>query len=100
VEGEADAVHTDHDAPMVAEHVASLVRSGARFVGVMGSRRHAGPHIDRLRELGLSDEQVAAIHTPVGLDVGARTPQEIALSILAGLMAARTGRRGGRLDER
>jgi molybdopterin adenylyltransferase len=97
---EVDAIHTDHDAPGVAEHVAALARTGARFVGVMGSRRHAGPHLDRLRELGLSEEQVAAVRTPVGLDVGAATPQEIALSILAGLLAARTGRPGGWLDER
>jgi molybdopterin adenylyltransferase len=98
--GEVDAVHTDHDAPMLAEHLAAVVRSGARFAGVMGSRRHAGPHIERLKELGLPDERVAAIRTPVGLDIGSRTPQEIALSILAGLVASRTGRQGGWLDAR
>jgi xanthine/CO dehydrogenase XdhC/CoxF family maturation factor len=90
--GETDAVHTDHDAPMVADHVAGLLRAGARFVGVMGSRRHAGPHLEQLREMGGTQEDVARIQTPVGLDIGARTPQEIALSILAGLVAARTGR--------
>jgi molybdopterin adenylyltransferase len=97
---EVDVVHTDHDAPLVADHVAALVRAGARFVGVMGSRRHAGRHLDRLRELGLTERQVAAVRTPVGLDLGARTPQEIALSILAGLVAARGGQPGGWLDER
>lgn len=98
--GETDAVHTDHDAPDVAEEVVALVRSGARFVGVMGSRRHAAPHLDHLREQGLSEREVASVRTPVGLDVGARSPQEIALSILAGLVAARTGRSGGWLDRR
>ncbi|MGH2725248.1 MAG: molybdopterin-binding protein [Actinomycetota bacterium] len=97
---ETEAVHTDHDAPAVAEHVAALLRSGARFVGVMGSRRHAGPHLDRLREMGVPQEEVAGIRTPVGLDIGARTPQEIALSILAGLVAARAGRPGAWLDAR
>jgi molybdopterin adenylyltransferase len=92
---EVDAVHTDHDAPGLGEHVASLVRGGARFVGVMGSRRHAGPHRESLREMGLDP---AAVRSPVGLDIGARTPQEIAVSILAGLVAARTGRPGGWLD--
>jgi molybdopterin adenylyltransferase len=92
---EVDAVHTDHDAPGLADHVATLIRAGARFVGVMGSRRHAGPYLDALREMGLDP---AAARSPVGLDVGARTPQEIALSILAGLVAARTGRPGGWLD--
>ena len=92
---EVDAVHTDHDAPGLAEHVASLVRGGARFLGVMGSRRHTGPHRESLREMGLDP---AAVRSPVGLDIGARTPQEIAVSILAGLVAARTGRPGGWLD--
>jgi molybdenum cofactor synthesis domain-containing protein len=91
--GVFDVVHTDHDAPLVAEHVAALVGAGARSVGVMGSRRHAGPHLERMRELGVDPSRV---ETPVGLDIGARTPQEIALSILAGLVASRTGRAGER----
>jgi xanthine dehydrogenase accessory factor len=92
---EVDAVHTDHDAPAVADHLAALVRAGARFVGVMGSRRHAGPHLEALAEMGLDP---AAARSPVGLDIGARTPQEIAVSILGGLVAARTGRPAGWLD--
>jgi molybdopterin adenylyltransferase len=98
--GEVDAVHTDHDAPRLAEHVGALVLGGARFVGVMGSSRHASPHLDALRRQGLTEEQVAAIRSPVGIDIGSRSPQEIALSILAGLVAARTGRPGGWLDRR
>jgi xanthine dehydrogenase accessory factor len=98
--GDLDAVHTDHDAPDVAEHLGVLLKAGARFVGVMGSSRHAGPHLDALRAMGFSDEDVARVRTPVGLDVGARTPQEIALSILAGLLAARNEKAGGWLDER
>jgi xanthine dehydrogenase accessory factor len=93
-----DAVHTDHDAPFLTEHLAALLRGGARFVGVMGSARHGAPHLDALRTMGLSDEQLARIRTPVGLDIGARTPQEIALSILAGLVAAPAGRDGRWLD--
>ena len=92
IDRETEAVHTDHDAPMVAEHVATILGGRARFVGVMGSRRHAGPHLQKLRELGVAEEDVARVQTPVGLDIGARTPQEIALSILAGLVAARAGR--------
>ncbi|MCA1727762.1 MAG: XdhC family protein [Actinobacteria bacterium] len=99
-QGVFDAIHTDHDAPLVAEHLALLVRAGARFVGLMGSRRHAGPHLAALAEQGLTPEQVARVQTPVGLDLGARSPEEIALSILAGLVAARTGRSGGWLAER
>ena len=98
VQGEVDAVHTDHDAPDVAEHIGVLLKSGAPFIGVMGSSRHAGPHLDSLRAMGFPDEDVARVRTPVGLDLGARTPQEIALSILAGLLAARNERDGGWLD--
>ena len=98
--GEVDVVHTDHEAPRLAEHVSALVLRGARFVGVMGSSRHASPHLDALRRLGLSEDQVAGIRSPVGIDIGGRSPQEIALSILAGLVAARSGRPGGWLDRR
>ena len=93
-----DVVHTDHDAPDVAESLAALLRSPVRFIGVMGSRRHVGPHVEALRRMAFGDEDLARVRSPVGLDVGARTPQEIALSIAAGLLAARSGREGGFLD--
>jgi xanthine/CO dehydrogenase XdhC/CoxF family maturation factor len=72
--------------------------SSARFVGIIGSARHTGHHLDRMRELGLSDDELDRIQTPVGLNLGAKTPPEIALSILAGLMRFRTGRQGDWLD--
>jgi xanthine dehydrogenase accessory factor len=93
--GELDAVHTDHDAPGLVDDVAVLLRAGARFLGIMGSRRHAAPHLEALRDRGLD---VGPVRTPVGLDIGARSPQEIALSILAGLVAARTSAGGRWLD--
>jgi xanthine dehydrogenase accessory factor len=95
-----DAVHTDHDAPDIVDELAPLLRAGVRFVGVMGSARHTAPHLDALRAGGCTDDELARLRTPVGLDLGARTPGEIALSILAGLLAARTGRTGGWLDRR
>jgi molybdopterin adenylyltransferase len=93
------AIHTDHDAPDVVETVATLLRSPARFIGVMGSARHVGPHVERLRQMGFGDEDLKRIHTPVGLDIGAETAEEIALSILAGVIAERRGGRAGWLDE-
>ena len=95
---DTDVVHTDHDAPGVAESVAAALRSPARFLGVMGSRRHVGPHMEALRAMGFSDEDLARVRTPVGIDLGARTPAEIAISIAAGLLAAHAGREGGFLD--
>ena len=95
-----DAVHTDHDAPDIVDQLGPLLRAGVRFVGVMGSARHTAPHLEALRAAGCGDDDLARLRTPVGLDLGARTPAEIALSILAGLLAARTGRTGGWLDRR
>ncbi|MBA3691693.1 MAG: XdhC family protein [Actinobacteria bacterium] len=93
-----EAVLTDHDAPQVTETLALLLRSPVRFVGVMGSRRHVGPYVDELRSRGFSDQELARIRSPLGLDLGGRTPNEIALSIAAGVVAARHERDGGWLD--
>jgi xanthine/CO dehydrogenase XdhC/CoxF family maturation factor len=84
----------------VAESIAALLDSPARFVGVMGSARHMGPHIRRLEAMGVSEEAMAHIRTPVGIDIGARSAEEIALSILAGVVADRHGAAGGWLDRR
>ncbi|HEX9718022.1 MAG TPA: XdhC/CoxI family protein [Actinomycetota bacterium] len=93
-------VFTDHDAPGVAEQLASVLRSPARFVGVMGSRRHVGAYIEELRARGFTDEDLARIHSPVGVDLGGQRPEEIALSIAAGLVAALHGRDAGWMDRR
>ena len=98
VSSATDAVHTDHDAPGVADSVALLLGTEVRFVGVMGSSRHVAPHVEALRAHGFGADDLARVHSPVGLDIGARTPAEIALSITAGLLAARRQREGGWLD--
>ena len=91
------AVATDHDAPGLAPILERVLRLSPRYVGVMGSRRHTGHHLEALRASGLPEEAVAAIQSPAGLDIGSRSAAEIALSILAGVIAARRGRPGGRL---
>lgn len=93
-----EAVLTDHDAPGVTEALAILLRSPVRFVGVMGSRRHVGRYVEELRSQGFSDEELARIRSPLGLDLGGRAPEEIALSIAAGVVAARHDHDGGWLD--
>ena len=93
-----DVVHTDHDAPGVAASLAASLRSPARFVCVMGSRRHVGPYVETLQGMGFTDDELARIRSPLGLDLGGKAPAEIALSIAAGLVAARTGRDGGWMD--
>jgi xanthine/CO dehydrogenase XdhC/CoxF family maturation factor len=97
--GERDVVvFTDHDAPDIASMIAEALRSPARFVGVMGSRRHVGHHVDALRGMGLTDDEIARVRSPLGLDLGGRDPESIALSIAAGVGADSYGRDGGWLD--
>jgi len=93
-----DVVFTDHDAPGVTDLLAHVLRSRAAFIGVMGSRSHVGPYLEELRAMGFSDEALGRIRSPVGLDLGGRTSEEIAISIAAGLVAARHDREGGWLD--
>jgi len=97
---ETSVVLADHDAPYVVDALAALLRSPARFVGIMGSRRHVGPHVEALRKLGFTEGDLTRIRTPVGIDIGARSAEEIALSILAGVVADRHAAGGGWLDLR
>jgi xanthine/CO dehydrogenase XdhC/CoxF family maturation factor len=64
----------------------------------MGSPRHAAPHVPALQERGLPDEDIQRVHRPIGLDIGSRTPPEIAVATVAGLLADRAGRSGGFYD--
>ena len=91
-------VFTDHDAPDVAGMLGTALRSPAWFIGVMGSRRHVAPYLEDLRGMGFTEEDLARIRSPVGLDLGGRRPEEIALSIAAGLVAAENDRDAGWMD--
>ena len=93
--GEIYAVHTDHDAEDLVQALEAILPRNPRFIGLVGSRRHTGHHLEALREKGVGEDVIARIQSPVGLDLGAVTPPEIAVSILAGLVAIRRGGRGG-----
>jgi xanthine dehydrogenase accessory factor len=88
---EVYAVHTDHDAPDLVAALETLLPKEPRFIGLVGSRRHTGHHLEALRAKGVPEAVIARIQSPVGLDLGAVTPNEIALSILAGVVAIRRG---------
>src|SRR4029077_19572599 len=76
-------VHTDHDAPDLVQALEVVIPNNPRFIGLVRSRRHHGHHLEALRAKGVPEDVIARIQTPVGLDLGAVNPAEIALSILA-----------------
>jgi xanthine dehydrogenase accessory factor len=92
---DADVVVTDHHRDELGELLRDALSRPARWIGVMGSPRHEGPHVVALTALGVPPEEIARVHRPIGLDIGSRAPAEIALSTLAGLLADRNGRSGG-----
>ncbi|MGB7819539.1 MAG: XdhC/CoxI family protein [Ornithinibacter sp.] len=69
------------------------------FVGAMGSRRTHEDRLARLREAGVADDELARLSSPIGLDLGARTPEETAVSIAAEIVALRWGGQGRRLQD-
>lgn len=91
----AEVVVTDHHRPELGPALRDVLAHQVRWIGLMGNPRHPGPHIEALRRLGVADDEIARVHRPVGLNIGSRTPPEIAIATLAGLLADRTGRPGG-----
>jgi xanthine dehydrogenase accessory factor len=95
LDSRTDVVVTDHDRDELGDLLADVLRYSPRWVGVMGSLRHTAPHVVALRERGVPEEVIARVHRPIGLDIGSRTPAEIAVSTVAGLLADRNQRTGG-----
>lgn len=76
----------------------AVVHANPDYVGLIGSKRRTTIVIDRLREAGVSEDQLRGIHAPIGLDIGAVTPEEVAVAILAEIVAERRGASGGSLS--
>ncbi len=89
-----------HDPKFDVPVLKASLRTQAGYIGAMGSRRTHNNRTARLKEEGISDEELERISSPIGLDIGSRTPEETAIAIAAEIIAFRTGHAGGRLAER
>ncbi|WP_226780706.1 XdhC family protein [Oceaniglobus trochenteri] len=72
-----------HDPKLDDPAIVTALKSEVFYIGSLGSKRTHGKRVDRLREQGFDDDAIARIHAPVGLDIGARSPAEIAVAVLA-----------------
>jgi xanthine dehydrogenase accessory factor len=95
LDGFTDVVVTDHHRAEIGTALRDVLEHPARWIGILGNPRHPGPHRDALAALGVAEPAIARVHRPVGLNIGSRTPAEIAIATLAGLLADRNGRPGG-----
>lgn len=80
-----------HDEKLDNPALEVAVRSPARYIGALGSKRTHAKRVSALTEEGVTDEQIARIHAPIGLDLGGRKPEEIAVSIIAEIVKVRSG---------
>jgi xanthine dehydrogenase accessory factor len=99
LDADSAVVVLTHDEKLDTPALVAALRSPAFYVGALGSRRAQAARRERLLEAGLVEADLARLSGPVGLDLGASTPAETALSILAEAVAVRAGRSGGRLAE-
>ncbi len=89
-----------HDPKFDEPAIVQALRRGCRYVGAIGSRKTQADRRDRLRERGVSNEELARLHGPIGLDLGGRAPAEIALAIISEVVATRYGASGDPLRDR
>jgi xanthine dehydrogenase accessory factor len=93
--GPRDAVIVfSHDSKFDEPAILAALRSDVGYIGALGSRRTAADRNRRLAEAGAGADALTRVHSPCGLDIGAATPEEVAISIMAEVIAARSGRIG------
>ncbi len=96
--GPRDAVLVfSHDAKLDVPAVLAALATDAGYIGALGSRRTTEDRNERLREAGASEEDLARVYAPAGLDIGAATVEETAIAVLAEIIARRAGRSGASL---
>ncbi len=98
IDGRSAIAILTHDPKIDDPALNVALNSGAFYVGAIGSRSTHAQRVERLERLGMTAEQLQRVHSPIGLDVGGRSPEEMALSILAEVIAVRNGRKGGSMS--
>jgi xanthine dehydrogenase accessory factor len=99
--GQRDAVCVlTHDPKFDVPAIVAALATDVGYLGAMGSRRTHADRVSRLAEVGVDPAGLARVMGPIGLDLGARTPEETAVSICAEIIALRTGRRAPSLRDR
>jgi xanthine dehydrogenase accessory factor len=96
----AALVMLSHDGNIDTPVFRRALEGRVAYVGAMGSRRTQSARLERLRAAGVAESDLERIHRPIGLDLGGRRPAEVALAIVAEILAVRTGRDGGHLSRR
>lgn len=86
-----------HDPKFDEPAILGALQSDAAYIGTVGSRKTNADRRERLRQSGISEKQLARLHGPIGLNIGGRSPEEMAISILAEMIAIENGRDGGML---
>lgn len=81
-----------HDTKFDVPAVVRALQTDVGYIGVMGSRRTHAKRVERLREVGVDEDGLARLMAPIGLDIGGRTPEETAVSVVAEIIAVRAGR--------
>jgi len=81
------------------ECMRAVITTNADYIGLIGSKRRTNIVLDRLRKSGAGEMQLKKVYAPIGLDIGAVTPEEVAVSILAEIVAERRGGKGSSLSE-
>jgi xanthine dehydrogenase accessory factor len=99
VDGRTVITVLTHDPKFDVPLLEVALRSPAGYIGAMGSRRTHADRLDRLRQVGLTEAELGRLHSPIGLDLGARTPEETAVSIAAEIVQWQWGGTGRPLAE-
>jgi len=99
--GPSDSVAVlTHDVKFDEPAIVEALRRRARYVGAVGSRKTQADRRERLRAAGVTDDELALLRGPIGLDLGGRSPAETALAIMAEVVAVRHGASGGAMREK